>query len=246
MEFELIESINKMIVNGNRFELPKDDHFDNYAQVKKCLIAAGGKYKKCGFEFAGDVQEIKNRLMRGEDINDKKNFNFFPTPQNIAFKMIALAGSMAGFRILEPSAGTGVLVSAAINAATGNDCCSVVAIEINSQLFEGLKYLRQKTLYSNESNFQVINKDFLECNGGLGTFHKIIMNPPFKNGIDIKHIEHALTFLNPGGRLVALCANGPRQRYAFMDRASRWEDLPDGSFKESGTNVNVALMVIDN
>jgi 16S rRNA G1207 methylase RsmC len=34
------------------------------------------------------------------------------------------------------------------------------------------------------------------------------MNPPFANGDDIKHITHAL---KPGGRLVAICANGPRQ-----------------------------------
>jgi 16S rRNA G1207 methylase RsmC len=37
------------------------------------------------------------------------------------------------------------------------------------------------------------------------------MNPPFANGDDIKHITHALKMLNPGGRLVAICANGPRQ-----------------------------------
>jgi 16S rRNA G1207 methylase RsmC len=49
----------------------------------------------------------------------------------------------------------------------------------------------------------------------LGTFDRIIMNPPFENAIDIKHIKHALTMLNPGGRIVALCAKGPRQREAF-------------------------------
>ena len=70
------------------------------------------------------------------------------------------------------------------------------------------------------------------------------MSPPFKNGEDIKHINHALTFLRPGGRLVALCANGPRQKKAFMDIAEHWEELPADSFKEAGTRVNVALMVL--
>jgi hypothetical protein len=37
------------------------------------------------------------------------------------------------------------------------------------------------------------------------------MNPPFANADDIKHIMHALKMLKPGGRLVAICANGPRQ-----------------------------------
>ncbi|MDE2019827.1 MAG: methyltransferase [Patescibacteria group bacterium] len=86
--------------------------------------------------------------------------------------------------------------------------------------------------------------DFLEQNGNLGRFDKIIMNPPFSDGADIKHILHARTFLNPGGLLVAICANGPRQQEALKPIAESWEDLPAGSFKESGTGVNAALLTI--
>jgi hypothetical protein len=43
---------------------------------------------------------------------------------------------------------------------------------------------------------------------------------------------------------VALCANGPRQRKALQPLTESWEDLTAGSFKEAGTNVNVALLVI--
>lgn len=71
------------------------------------------------------------------------------------------------------------------------------------------------------------------------------MNPPFVNGEDIKHVEHALTMLKDGGRLVAICANGPRQREQLMPQADQWIDLPEGSFKDSGTNVNAAILVID-
>jgi|GEM_PF-6547300 len=60
---------------------------------------------------------------------------------------------------------------------------------------------------------------------------------------DIKHITHALTFLKPGGRLVALCANGPRQYAALQPLADQWTPLPAGSFKSQGTNVNVTLAV---
>ena len=41
------------------------------------------------------------------------------------------------------------------------------------------------------------------------------MNPPFDHGADIRHIDHARRKLNPGGRLVAICAAGPRQRERF-------------------------------
>lgn len=76
-------------------------------------------------------------------------------------------------------------------------------------------------------------------------FDRIVMNPPFENGADIKHIEHARHLLKPGGRLVAICANGPRQRDRLMPLASHWEDLPPGTFKDAGTMVNTALLVID-
>ena len=91
---------------------------------------------------------------------------------------------------------------------------------------------------------QVTCADFLSVTDGLGLFPRIIMNPPFENGADIKHIMHAQKFLKPGGKLVALCANGPRQQAALKDMADHWEPLPAGSFKEQGTGVNVAMLVL--
>ena len=91
---------------------------------------------------------------------------------------------------------------------------------------------------------RVVCGDFLAQNGNLGKFDRIVMNPPFANGADIQHIRHALTFLNDGGKLVAICANGPRQREALEPIAETWIDLEPGAFKESGTNVNAAIVVI--
>jgi hypothetical protein len=50
--------------------------------------------------------------------------------------------------------------------------------------------------------------------------------------------------LRPGGRLVAVVANGPRQRERLLSVASAWIDLPAGSFQEQGTDVNAAIVVI--
>ena len=41
MKQDIIDSMKKMNTNGNRLELPTDEHFNNYPQVKKCLLAAG-------------------------------------------------------------------------------------------------------------------------------------------------------------------------------------------------------------
>lgn len=106
--------------------------------------------------------------------------------------------------------------------------------------------LWRKTLYATPASFGVHAGDFLECTPEqFGKFDYVLMNPPFKNGEDIRHIEHARKFLKPGGRLVAICANGPRQQERLQTIATHWEELPAGTFKEAGTMVNTALVVID-
>jgi phospholipid N-methyltransferase len=163
----------------------------------------------------------------------------FPTPPKIAEMVVDAAGLEPGLTILEPSAGTGNLVRAALNRVD----TEVLAYEINGDLCKSLS----STFPSNK--LQVRQRDFLEVTDFQGCYPRIIMNPPFEKGQDIKHIEHALKFLKPGGRLVALCANGPRQRKKLIPIAERsggyWEDLPAGTFKESGTNVNTAIVVIE-
>lgn len=157
----------------------------------------------------------------------------FPTPPALAARMVALADIHATHDVLEPSAGTGNLLRALL--PTG---ANVLAVEIHPGLAEALKKL----------DVAVVCADFLDRRAcAIGTFDRILMNPPFGDGQDIAHIQHALTLLNPGGRLVALCANGPRQQDKLRPLVAAydgtWEDLPDGSFHDAGTNVRVALLV---
>ena len=152
----------------------------------------------------------------------------FVTPTDLAARVATLADLAPGQRVLEPSAGTGALLD---HIPEG---CEVIAVEINPTLGGRL----------DASKRAVIIGDFLQCNGCLGTFDRVLMNPPFINGADIAHIEHARSMLNPGGRLVAICADGPRQRAALQPLADSWESLPAGTFKDAGTMVNAALLVI--
>jgi protein-L-isoaspartate O-methyltransferase len=180
-------------------------------------------------ETPKDIEDIKNSLKSGVKIVSAPQL--FPTPEKIAWRMAGLADFGMFDRVLEPSAGTGNLLK------TIGDLTAKVAVEINHNLSENLRGSMQL--------LDVVCGDFLEQNGNLGKFDKIIMNPPFENGADIKHIRHAMKFLKPGGRLVALCANGPRQQEQLKPLSDHWEDLPEGSFKEQGTNVNTALLVIN-
>jgi len=56
--------------------------------------------------------------------------------------------------------------------------------------------------------------------------------------------QHALCFIERDGVLVALCANGPRQKAELRPLADYWEELPDGIFAEQGTSIQAALMVV--
>ena len=155
----------------------------------------------------------------------------FPTPPELAERMVSLADIRPGHHVLEPSAGTGRILAALPNVRPHG---YVVAVEINYNLAKLLEEVADDTR----------NCDFLECNGDLGTFDRILMNPPFANGDDIKHIKHAATMLNPGGKLVAICAGGPRQYEQLKPIADTWEPLPAGTFSESGTEVSTVLLTI--
>lgn len=160
----------------------------------------------------------------------------FATPRDLAQRVADLADILPGNIVLEPSAGTGALLGAMGGRMFSHnpDAGAVFAVEINPQLAERLA-----------ADFPLTTVhcgDFLQWTPAA-KFDRIAMNPPFKDGLDIRHIQHARAMLAPGGRLVAICANGPRQRAALMADAEEWEDLPAGSFKDQGTNVSAALVV---
>ena len=162
----------------------------------------------------------------------------FPTPVPLAARMAKLGDLGPGHSILEPSAGTGRLIDAAALDAWdwGGDC---VAVESSPALADGLRAKYR-------SGFVLVEcADFLTLTlEHLGIFDRVLMNPPFADGADVRHILHARTFLRPGGRLVALCAAGPRQEAALRPLASSWEVIED-AFREQGTGVRVALLTMD-
>jgi protein-L-isoaspartate O-methyltransferase len=166
----------------------------------------------------------------------------FPTPPELARRMVELAEIEPGQAVLEPSAGTGNILRA-IREVTYQWFGSMpirTAVEINTRLCDRLRI--------SEAGATIHARDFLQCHGDIGTFHKILMNPPFGGGQDIEHIKHAMGMLKPGGRLVAICADGPRQNDTLKPivdaMGGTWEKLPQGTFKDSGTNVNTVLLTL--
>ncbi len=213
-----------------------------YQAVAKTIEAAGGRWnRKAGAHlFEGDAAEaIEPIIMTGKVTNKKTELGQFFTPPVIADRVIKLAKIEPGMAVLEPSAGRGGLAIPAWTA--GGD---VMCIEIDPKNCRALV----------EAGFaSVIETDFLGLSG-LSRFHRIVMNPPFAGQADIDHVIHAAKFLEPGGRLVAIMAAGVlfrtnRKATDFRSfvaaRGGEIEALPDGSFRESGTDVSTVIVTID-
>src|SRR3546814_19364458 len=96
--------------------------------------------------------------------------------------------------------------------------------------------------------------DFLALTPDLiGSFDRIIMNPPFDRGRDIDHVNHAIEFLAPGGILVAIMSAGTEFKsdakaaafHAKIERyRARFRDLDPGSFASVGTMVNTVVLTL--
>lgn len=158
----------------------------------------------------------------------------YPTPPAIAARMVELLDIEPDQSILEPSAGSGSLIDAIKGVRV-----FITAVEIEYNLYNRLR--------GHHGISHLIHDDFLNLTTktieSQGKFDRIIMNPPFNGGADIKHISHALQFLKPGGTLVAICANGPRQNAKLKPMAHHWERLESGTFKDAGTMVESVIMV---
>jgi phospholipid N-methyltransferase len=178
----------------------------------------------------GTFESMREQLREGVKVVVAPQL--FPTPPELAKRMVELADLQTDNRVLEPSAGTGNILRELIDTGARID---VFAVEINGPLADRL---RQTYL-----SVTVERADFLEWKPPQN-FDRIIMNPPFVNGEDIKHIQHARELLKPGGKLVALCANGSRQQERLKPLADSWEELPDDTFKQEGTGVYTALLII--
>lgn len=160
-------------------------------------------------------------------------WQLFPTPEDVAERMIDAADLSPGLLVLEPSAGTGNLVRAIL--ARGAD---VVACEIAPKVAEQFAL--------DFPSASLVVGDFLaqsvESLGG--PFARVVMNPPFHRGDDARHILHAAEMVAPGGVLVGLCYEGRAFREELLDWCSSWERLPPNSFKEAGTRADVIMVTM--
>lgn len=232
-------------------QLTDDEYYNN---IKFLVEYVGGhwreRYRGYNFDEPGDIvlAKLKQVMDKGYiEITTNKAFqiknNFYPTPDWLACKMVDLADIKRGERVLEPSAGRGALLKY-ISSKTA----SYFAVEYNR---ENVKCLRDMGYRVNAGSFENYYKNRINSHGEK--FNKIIMNPPFFNEMDLRHTVLAYNLLKPGGKLIGLVAENSlyydrpvtRNFNTIMNMTdSKRVDIPHGSFKQSGTNVDVSMIII--
>lgn len=163
---------------------------------------------------------------------------FFPTPKALIKKIISLLNVQKGVSILEPSAGKGDILDALRERY--NETVQLSACEIHYDLRKLLEI----------KGYDVISHDFLKLEQ---TFDRIIMNPPFEKGLDIDHVNHALSLLNKKGRLVAIMGEGSfirsnKKEKAFrnmlFERNAYVSEPIENAFKDAFNRTGIAVRIV--
>lgn len=256
---EVAAVLKRATVTAESLVLPGNLERKLYVDTNKVIELAGGVWNKKAKAhlFTSDPRErlglalesgkaavsehssanIKERVR-------KKDGDMFFTPPNIAQWAVRELGDLEDQTVLEPSAGHGALADACREAGAE----AVHCVEIDD---DNYRVLRDK-------GYQISTQgDFLKLVPGPSccldsSYHRIIMNPPFSKNRGVTHVKHALQFLATPGILVAIMAGNTTRkpfvellaRITAIGRKHKIHEIPAGSFKESGTNVQTLMLVV--
>lgn len=241
--------IHSRVENNVLFLPPTQLERSLYVKVNEALEAIGGswnrKIKGHIFPINIEVETLLDDLINnGEYVDAKKEFQFFETPEELAKEMVDWADIESHHKCLEPSAGRGRIVNAILEKSK-----YINLVEFN---LENYNYLCSEYI----ALLNIWNKDFLQICDEKDfpqTYDRIIMNPPFSNGQDVKHIFQAWDLLAKDGILVSVVSESPFFRENKLSQEFRkWLDennaeirsLESGAFKSSGTMVKTRLIKV--
>jgi type I restriction-modification system DNA methylase subunit len=176
-------------------------------------------------EVLADCSEEKPTQQRASTAVSK-DLQYYPTPVAVVERVLGRLRIDKGEKVLEPSCGCGRFLDALRKAGA-----DVVGIEVDPGRAAQARAKGHKVLVAN----------FLET-VPTGDFDSVVMNPPFYGRHYAKHVEHALKFLKTGGQLTAILPVTARYDHGLLK--GRWDDLPVGSFSESGTNINTTVLTM--
>lgn len=240
-----LEVLSGLEVLGKRVKITTQLDRKMYQKVNEVLEALGGKWSRAAAAhvFAEEPQDSIDEVLVTRELVRAPSLGWFATPAPLARTLVQMAEVEAGMFALEPSAGEGAIVGALLEAGA-----HVHAMEIDEGRRQTLlrRFPRpQTTLDVGQANFMYSMDDDQD---------RVVMNPPFVKvlGADhIDHVVHAMSMLKPGGILVSVLPASvsfrqDKRHQAFRAWYKRYggklTDLPEGSFKESGTSVHTVVL----
>ncbi len=241
---QVLNVLERSEIKDNSVILPENLDRKIYQDVNKVLENIEGKWNKktkAHIFPKNPTEYIENVILTGEMTDYKKQFQFFPTPEKIVDQLIELADIQKTDKVLEPSAGNGVILKK-VSSVTGS---LPFFCEINDEMRH--KYL-DDYLYLQRDFLDLEKETVLNCG-----INKIVANPPFSNQQDVDHVLYMYELLPPGGLLVSVMSNS----WTFRENRKSTEfrlfldqnnaeiiDLDAGAFKESGTMVATCIVKI--
>lgn len=206
-----------------------------YVSVNKVLVAIKGKWNRAAKAHIfpeSPAETIDNILLTGEYTDEKKEYQFFETPNDLAKILVSMADIRPGETVLEPSAGKGRI-------ACLIPYCECIELNINHN-----KYLTQ-------NGFTVIWDNFMDFTPNKN-YDVIVSNPPFSKQQDIDHVNKMIDIAKR--RVVSIMSasvmwRDNKKTVKFRERIDSLggtiSELPDDSFIESGTKVKTCLVCVD-
>ena len=224
--------------NGNaHMWMLRDDLVE---KVNRLLASYYGEVLPDAWETAS---QDPARAKRSQSTALSADLQFYPTPAAVAARLAERV--RLGDRVLEPSAGEGAITAAALAAGAGRVDC--VEVDPGRVAVLSGRFGRDERVSVRRGNFLELVPE--------PVFDVVLMNPPFYGTHYMAHVRHAMQFLKPMGRLIAVLpatvefgeteAHKEFRHWAARQgwgREFRVSDLPDGSFRESGTNVSTCVL----
>jgi DNA polymerase IIIc chi subunit len=211
-------------------------------------------------------------LIASEEMPPSNPTDFYPTPKHVVKMMIEWAELQAvcdfddkdkeyaenvfsswfvpeseTLRILEPSAGIGGIADQLRKVCPNYQLDVVEYLPINASILRGKGY-------------EVHEQDFMTWMPPY-KYNAILMNPPFAGTTYIDHVMHAWSLLKEPsdnaeayGVLVAILPTSWMSLESsakvanfrkFVTEYGLWETLPSKTFKDSGTNVETCIVLLN-
>jgi predicted RNA methylase len=232
---------------GDAVILPEALERSTYDAVNRTLIALGGRWnrKRKAHVFAPDrpVAELLAAAL-ASGATERTLTGYFPTPLPLARQLVALADVRAEHLVLEPSAGRGAIASVLTQIVAAEQLYLVELDGANHPTLEQAGFKAP----------QLIAGDFLTTRELPGEFDRIVMNPPFEDQQDVRHVLRAYELLAGGGRLAAIMSASldfrdtkpARQLRELIDACptATITENPRDAFKESGAAVESVIVTL--